>query len=32
MSKLGIWGIAITAEIVYDVVLSAHLAVKPEVD
>jgi len=28
MSKLGIWGIAITAEIVY--VLSANLAVKPE--
>jgi len=31
MSKLGTWGIAITAEIVY-VVLSANLVVKQQVD
>jgi len=31
MSKLGIWGISITAEIVY-VVLSANLVVKQQVD
>jgi len=31
MSKLGIWGIAITAEIVY-VVYSANLVVKQDVD